>query len=383
MKKILMVLGTRPEAIKMAPVYLELCNYHESIDVKLCSTGQHIEMLNQALQMFDIKVDFELNLMIPKQSLSHLTSSLMSAVSNLLKDWTPDFVLVHGDTTTAMITALACFYQGIEVGHVEAGLRTNNLKSPFPEELNRQLISKIASVHFAPTENAKTNLISEGVSKDRIYLTGNTIVDSLMLIMQESSKKRFSREEAVAQISRLLGFDIEIISYVLITAHRRENFGEGIQNICEAILQLSRKFEEVMFVYAVHLNPNVLDPVNQILGKQNNVFLIPPQSYLYFLMLLRGAKVVITDSGGVQEEAPSFGVPVILLRNETERPEAIQSSISRMVGPNVQEIIDATTKILVDNKVRSLDNLLLNPFGDGQAASRISKIVVDRLLHNN
>ncbi len=367
--KISIIFGTRPEAIKLTPVVLEFKKRVE-FDCSVCVTAQHREMLDQVLQVFDISPDCDLDLMQPDQTLSALTSRAIDALDNYLALERPDLVLVQGDTTTVLSAALACFYRHVPVGHVEAGLRTWNLDSPWPEEANRVLTGRIATLHFAPTEVGRQNLLREGVRADRIFVTGNTVIDALRLAI-----KRI--KTSPPDIPGLPGGAMTGLNgsrIVLITGHRRENFGNGFRSICESIAELARRFPDVQFVYPVHLNPNVRKPVMRILGAgcNGNVHLIDPLPYLPFIALMCRSTLILTDSGGIQEEAPSIGKPVLVMRETTERPEAVSAGGAKLVGTDFERIVSETSRLLADGS----DNVSVagrsNPYGDGKAAGRIA-----------
>lgn len=378
MKRILLVFGTRPEAIKMAPVFLELRSRPEAFDVRVAVTGQHREMLDQVLQLFDIRPDYDLNIMLPGQNLYDITTRVLLGMKDVLASCSPDLVLVHGDTTTSMAAALAAFYQQIPVGHVEAGLRTNNLLSPWPEELNRQITGRIAGLHFAPTETAKRNLLNENVPAERIVVTGNTVIDAIINIHGRLQNDAANRQHVTTML-RTMGYDAERITaghrkLVLITGHRRENFGEGFVHICEAIVTLAKRFEGVDFVYPVHLNPNVRKPVREIIVAEENpnVFLIEPLDYMPFVYLMGIAEVILTDSGGIQEEAPGLGKPVLVMRETTERPEALDAGTVLLVGTDKEKIVNGVTGLLTESAMYYRMSQAVNPYGDGLAARRIA-----------
>jgi len=376
--KILIAFGTRPEAIKMAPLIHMLSN-NDNIELLVCVTGQHRHMLDQVLSIFDIKPDIDLDIMSPGQSLSGITSIILSRMSDVLSQHTPDLVLVHGDTTTAFATALAAFYLNVKIGHVEAGLRTYNLNAPFPEEFNRQIVSKIAHLHFAPTDTSKNNLIKEGVNQSKIEVTGNTVIDSMYFILNKLETDKVKKSEITSSIIKNLGFDFINEKYVLITGHRRENFGEGFLEICKAIKELAVKFLNIRFVYPVHLNPLVQKPVFEILGDQSNVHLIQPQEYESFLTLLKNSYIVLTDSGGVQEEAPSLGKPVLVMRDVTERPEAVEAGTVKLVGSNSNKIVANVSDLLMNQFTYNSMSTAHNPYGDGESCRRI----VTKILSSN
>ncbi|ESS15112.1 UDP-N-acetylglucosamine 2-epimerase [Betaproteobacteria bacterium MOLA814] len=371
MKKVCVVIGTRPEAIKMAPVVLALRAQPNIFDVTVCSTGQHTTMLDGALSAFDLKADVELGVMKPGQSLAELTSRLLVALDAHYAATQPDLVLVHGDTTSAMVGALAAFYRQIEVGHVEAGLRTGNLLSPFPEEYNRRSVGLATRHHFAPTSTARDNLEREGVKPEHIIVTGNTVIDALVLTIRTLESRPEELERLRARLDSTVGFNIEVQPFVLITAHRRENFGAGIDNICFSIHELAKSNPNLHFVYPVHLNPKVKDVVERKLVDLPNVVLIAPQNYKDFAWLLRNCLLVLTDSGGIQEEAPALGKPVLVMRDTSERPEAIDAGTAKLVTTDPKEVIRETQALISDTVAFELMARAVNPFGDGQAAERI------------
>lgn len=376
MRKVCVVIGTRPEAIKMAPVILELLKPPRDFDVTVCSTGQHTTMLDGALAAFGIRPDAELEVMKPGQSLAQLTSRLLLALDTYFEETQPDLVLVHGDTTSAMAGALAAFYRQIEVGHVEAGLRTQNLLSPFPEEYNRRSVAIATRYHFAPTRAARANLEREGVSPRDIIVTGNTVIDALQFTIRALSNRPEEIRKLKSELIPKLGFDPEAQAFVLITAHRRENFGAGLDNICQSILELAKANPNLRFVYPVHLNPKVKNTVESKLGRIANVALIEPQDYQCFAWLLHNCLLVLTDSGGIQEEAPALGKPVLVMRDTSERPEAIEAGTAKLVS-TAPETIVREVQTLISNRCEyeSMAHAI-NPFGDGKAAPRI----VDHLL---
>ena len=373
--KILIVFGTRPEAIKMAPIISALSKSDKQFAVQVCTTGQHRKMLDQVLEIFDISPDYDFNVMEPGQVLSDLTALILTRMQRLLIELKPDLVLVHGDTTTAFATALACFYTNIPVGHVEAGLRTNNLNAPFPEEFNRQVVSRLARWHFAPTELNKDNLVKENIDSDKILITGNTVVDSLAFVIDYLDSNKVIQDEIKNRLNLELFSNWHLDTYVLITGHRRENFGEGFVAICGALKELATRFQNVRFVYPVHLNPNVKGPVEDLLGKIENIHLIPPQDYLSFTLLLRHSYLVMTDSGGIQEEAPHLGKPVVVMRDVTERQEAVDAGSAVLVGAQQRAIVDAVAKLLENNKHYESMSRANNPFGDGKASQKIVKFL--------
>lgn len=369
-KKILLVFGTRPEAIKMAPLVHQFKNSN-SFDTRVCVTGQHREMLDQVNQFFNIKPDFDMNLMKPGQNLNDLTSRIISSMSEIFKSFNADYVFVHGDTTTAMAAAISSFYNGSNVCHVEAGLRTFDLQSPFPEEMNRQVISRISRYHFAPTLKAKNNLLKENISEKNIYITGNTVIDALLM----------ARERITSYTSALTkSLEKEILSYqnvILVTGHRRENHGRGFNDICTALRRIALDFNNSIIIYPVHLNPKVLNPVKSLLSDISNIKLISPLNYPDFIWLMNKASLIITDSGGVQEEAPSLGKPVLLLREKTERPEAVEAGTVKLVGTD-PDMIYSATKSLLENEQEYLEmSSKINPYGDGHACSRIVNYLLE------
>jgi len=363
--KILIVFGTRPEAIKMSPLVHEL---KKSQNIKVCVTAQHREMLDQVLNLFEIVPDYDLNIMKPGQDLFDVTNNVLRGLKKVLEADKPDMVLVHGDTSTTMAASLAAFYLQIPVGHIEAGLRTYNINSPFPEEINRQITSRIAQYHFAPTERARQNLLSERVKDGQIIVTGNTAVDALLSVVKKARLMSFS-DELLKQLPFLAS--TRPFKMILITGHRRENFGKGFENIFKALQTLAKMNPEVEFVYPVHLNPNVLNPARRILKNVKNVCLIEPQDYLPFIKLMDVSYVILTDSGGIQEEAPSLGKPILVMRNNTERPEAVEAGAVKLVGTNIDVIVDSVNLLLNDANEYSQMAKVLNPYGDGHASKRI------------
>jgi UDP-N-acetylglucosamine 2-epimerase (non-hydrolysing) len=385
MTKIMLIFGTRPEAIKMAPLVKEFQKYPEKFETMVCVTAQHREMLDQVLQLFDIKPDYDLNIMQSGQDLFDVTSRVLLGMRDVFIASKPDMVLVHGDTSTSTAAALSAFYMRIKVGHVEAGLRTNNIYSPWPEEMNRQITSRIATCHFAPTSMSKSNLQLEGIKEDNIYITGNTVIDSLLWVIkkikntpdiQEQVLKRLEYEHI--DLSTSFSWINKKRKLVLITGHRRENFGDGFLNICEAIKELSINFADVDFVYPMHLNPNVRMAIKEVFGstdsKKNtfkNVFFIEPLEYLPFVFLMNHSYLVLTDSGGIQEEAPGLGKPVLVMRENTERPEAIDAGTVLLVGTEKSRIINHVTYLLENNQGYLKMSKANNPYGDGNACKRI------------
>lgn len=371
LKKILMVFGTRPEAIKMAPLYHELLKRKKSFKVVVCVTGQHKEMLNQVLKVFKIKPDINLKLMKKKQDLFDISSSSLMGIRKVLIDNKPDLVLVHGDTTTSFIAALSSYYLNIPIGHVEAGLRTHDIFSPFPEEFNRQTIGKLANFHFVPTKNSKINLLNEGISTEKIFVTGNTVIDSLFFAINQIENDPKRKTCIEQELDKVLNFNWRNDKFVLITGHRRENFGQGFIEICNALRELSMIYKDIHFVYPVHLNPNVQVPVNSMLKKIPNIHLIDPLNYEPFIYILKYCHIVLTDSGGIQEEAPSLGKPVIVMRDSTERPEAVDAGTVVLSGANLKKIVHETSK-LIENKIEyEKMSFAHNPYGNGDAAIKI------------
>ena len=366
----MVVFGTRPEAIKMAPLCHRL-REQKDIETIICVTGQHREMLDQVLSIFELIPDIDLNVMKKGQDLYDVTSSILLKVRDTLREEKPDIVLVHGDTTTTFATSLACFYMGIKVGHVEAGLRTHDIQAPFPEEYNRQSTGIIADYHFAPTDLSRRNLLAEGKNKESIIVTGNTVIDALHLVLKTIDVDKNKSKAVTLRLNERLPFDWEVAQLVLITGHRRENFGKGFLDICEAIKELAMKNPEVHFIYPVHLNPNVLKPVNEILSGLDNVWLIDPLEYVDFVYLLKQSYLVLTDSGGIQEEAPSLGVPVLVMRDVTERPEAVEAGTVKLVGASKENIIFNIDLLLNDEALYKKMSQAHNPYGDGKACDRI------------
>ena len=377
MKKILLVFGTRPEAIKMAPLVKKLQEMPEEFQTVVCVTGQHREMLDQVLRLFDITPEYDLNIMKPNQDLYDITSRILLGMRDVLKEVQPDIVLVHGDTTTSMAAALAAFYQQIPVGHVEAGLRTGNIYSPWPEEMNRLITGRITTHHFSPTPLAKENLLREHVDEKQIIVTGNTVIDALQMVVKRLAEDKELANEVAAKIDQM-GYDVQRLDgnrrMVLITGHRRENFGEGFLNICHAIKHLAEQYKDVDFVYPMHLNPNVRKPVLEILGeKAENVFLIEPLDYLPFVYMMQHSTLILTDSGGVQEEAPGLGKPVLVMRDTTERPEAVEAGTVLLVGTNREKIEQGVSMLLDDADCYRRMSEAVNPYGDGLACERIAE----------
>ena len=376
MKTILFVFGTRPEAIKMAPILQLISQKNPNFKTKVCVTAQHREMLDQILDLFQITPDFDLDIMKEKQELIGLSAKILVGMRDIYASLSPDAVIEHGVRTTACISAPAAFFSGIPVGHVEAGLRTYDLQAPFPEEFNRQIISKFANWHFAPTLNSKNNLLSEGIKEEKIYVTGNTVIDALLEIRSKINQNEEWTKKLSTQLEGLCKKEIFNKKYILITGHRRENFGEGFFEICHAIARLSKKFKDINFVYPVHLNPKVQKPVNELLASLNNVILIPPQDYDSFIFLLDRCFAVLTDSGGIQEEAPSLGKPVLVMREKTERPEALNAGTVKLVGANKDRIYKGVEELLNDKNLYRKMSEAHNPYGNGKASKKILKILM-------
>lgn len=378
MKKVMLVFGTRPEAIKMAPLVKEFQKWPEDFETIVCVTGQHREMLDQVLHIFDIRPDYDLDIMKQGQDLYDVTARVLTGMRDVLKKASPDIVLVHGDTTTSTAAALAAFYQQIPVGHVEAGLRTHNIYSPWPEEMNRQITGRIAAYHFSPTPLSKSNLLKENVPEDRITVTGNTVIDALYWVVDKIKGDR-KLDAELEVILKDAGYDVNRLSdgkkLVLITGHRRENFGDGFINMCTAIKDLSQKYPDVDFVYPMHLNPNVRKPIHEVFGEDlsnlGNMFFIEPLEYLSFVYLMEKSAIVLTDSGGIQEEAPGLGKPVLVMRDTTERPEALDAGTVKLVGTDYDKIVNSVSELLDDSKAYERMSKAVNPYGDGKACGRI------------
>ena len=380
MKRVAVFFGTRPEAIKMAPVVKALQKAAD-IEPVIVATGQHREMLQQVVDLFQIDVDHSLDVMRPNQTLASLTARLMQAVDALLEEIECDFCLTQGDTTTTFVASLASFYRRIPVGHVEAGLRTGNIYSPFPEEVNRRLVSSIAALHFPPTEISRQNLLREGILDPAICVTGNTVVDALQLEIEQQSDPAIEKNLR-AQLASELGEGWWQRPYVLVTGHRRENFGTGFDEICRALAELSERFPDHEFIYPVHLNPNVQGPVYERLGQRKNVRLMAPQPYRPFVALMRACRLVLTDSGGIQEEAPSLGKPVLVMRDTTERPEGVDAGTVKLVGADATRIVDSVSELLTDDAAYRRMSEAVNPYGDGHASERIVA-AVNRFLRRS
>lgn len=374
-KKIMLVFGTRPEAIKMAPLYHALRQHEGEFETRLCVTAQHRQMLDQVLKVFDLSPDIDLNLMKQGQDLFDVTSGVLLGMRDVLRTEKPAALLVHGDTTTTLASSMAAFYQGVPVGHVEAGLRTFDVFAPFPEEFNRQVTSKVAKWHFAPTDFSRRNLLDERVVESAITVTGNTVIDALFWVLKRIESDDRRRDSITTFLHGCLPFDWARQRFVLITGHRRENFGDGFLQICYALRDLASRYPTVHFVYPVHLNPNVQQPVHQILDGLVNVHLIEPLDYEPFVYLLKHSTIVLTDSGGIQEEAPSLGKPVLVMRDVTERPEAVEAGTVRLVGANRERIVDNVAELLDDETAYRAMARAHNPYGDGHACARIVEVL--------
>ncbi len=369
--KILLVFGTRPEAIKMAPLYHEFKKYSQ-FDTRICVTAQHRQMLDQVLNFFEIEPDYDLNLMKPGQTLNGVWADILIQMKPIVEEWTPDYVLVHGDTATSTAAALTAFFAGCKVGHVEAGLRTFNKWSPFPEEMNRQITGRLADIHFAPTAQSRQNLLTEGIPDAHIVVTGNTVIDALYQSVDKVTTGGYTNEE-VAAIQQILD---PTKAMILVTGHRRENFGQGFIDICHALKDIANKRSDIQIIYPVHLNPNVQRPVNEILSGVENIHLIAPLSYPAFVWAMNQAKLIITDSGGVQEEAPSLGKPVLVMRETTERPEAVAAGTVVLVGTDRERIVTETVDLLDNVERYASMGRIENPYGDGMAARRIVEYLI-------
>ena len=378
MKKVMLVFGTRPEAIKMAPLVKEFQKYPDTFKTIVCVTGQHRQMLDQVLQLFEIQPDYDLNIMKQGQDLYDVTARVLTGMRDVLKESQPDVVLVHGDTTTSTAAALAAFYQQIPVGHVEAGLRTHNIYSPWPEEMNRQITGRIATYNFAPTPLSKSNLLREAVAEESITVTGNTVIDALYWVVNKIKEDKVLNEELQNLLAQA-GYDVTRLAggrkLVLITGHRRENFGDGFINMCTAIRDLTQKYPDVDFVYPMHLNPNVRKPIHEVFGEDlsnlGNMFFIEPLEYLSFVYLMEKSNIVLTDSGGIQEEAPGLGKPVLVMRDTTERPEALEAGTVKLVGTDYDKIVNEVSLLLEDQAHYDTMSKAVNPYGDGLACGRI------------
>lgn len=371
MKKIFLVFGTRPEAIKMAPLALALRQYSGDFETRVCVTGQHRQMLDQVLELFNLQPDYDLNLMKPSQSLSDVTSGVLKGLEQVFSEWIPDLILVHGDTATTFAASLAAYYHKIKVGHVEAGLRTGNLYSPWPEEANRKLTGVLADYHFAPTQSSYQNLVKENISSEKIIITGNTVIDALLQVKHKIEQNTvllstFEKQFSFLDITKKL---------VLVTGHRRENFGQGFFNICSALANIAKKHSDIQIVYPVHLNPNVQKPVNELLAGIDNIYLISPQDYLPFVYLMGRSYLILTDSGGIQEEAPSLGKPVLVMRDTTERPEAVEAGTVQLVGTDALLIQKTVEELIENSNLYKKMSEAHNPYGDGTASEKIVKFL--------
>lgn len=381
----MLVFGTRPEAIKMAPLVKEFQKYSDRFKTIVCVTGQHREMLDQVLTIFDIKPNYDLNIMKQGQDLYDVTARVLLGMRDVLKEAQPDVVLVHGDTTTSTAAALAAFYQQIPVGHVEAGLRTHNIYSPFPEEMNRLITSRIATYNFAPTPLSRQNLLDEQVKNEQIVVTGNTVIDALHIVVDKIKNDK-ALDADLENVLRTAGYDVNRLNngkkLVLITGHRRENFGDGFISMCKAIQTLTKKYPEVDFVYPMHLNPNVRQPIHEVFGKNlsdlGNMFFIEPLEYLSFVYLMEKSHIVLTDSGGIQEEAPGLGKPVLVMRDTTERPEALESGTVKLVGTDYDKIVNEVSELLEHTESYHKMSQAVNPYGDGKACQRIVMLFTNR-----
>ncbi|WP_297905647.1 UDP-N-acetylglucosamine 2-epimerase (non-hydrolyzing) [uncultured Parabacteroides sp.] len=384
MKKVMLVFGTRPEAIKMAPLVKEFQKYPEQVKTVVCVTGQHREMLDQVLGIFDIHPDYDLNVMKQGQDLYDVTARVLTGMRDVLKETQPDVVLVHGDTTTSTASALAAFYQQIPVAHIEAGLRTHNIYSPWPEEMNRQITGRIATYHFAPTSLSRQNLLNEGVKEWQVHVTGNTVIDALYWVVDKMKKDK-TLDVMLTGVLRNAGYDTNRLNgdrkLVLITGHRRENFGDGFINMCRAIKTLAEKYPETDFVYPMHLNPNVRKPIHEVFGENlsvlDNLFFIEPLEYLSFVYLMEKSDIVLTDSGGIQEEAPGLGKPVLVMRDTTERPEALDAGTVKLVGTDYYKIVNEVSDLIDNSAVYEKMSRAVNPYGDGLACGRIAKVLIE------
>lgn len=380
MKKVMLIFGTRPEAIKMAPLVKEFQKYPDDFETIVCVTGQHRQMLDQVLNLFEIKPDYDLNIMKAGQDLYDVTARVLTGMRDVFAEVNPDVVLVHGDTTTSTAAALAAFYQQIPVGHVEAGLRTHNIYSPWPEEMNRQITGRIAEYNFAPTQLSKENLLKENVAAEKIHITGNTVIDALHWVTAKL-KSSSAMQNELTSVLKQNGYDVNRLTsgkkMVLITGHRRENFGDGFISMCSAIKALNEKYPDVDFVYPMHLNPHVRKPISEVFGATPpaNMFFIEPLDYLPFVFLMEKSNIVLTDSGGIQEEAPGLGKPVLVMRDTTERPEALAAGTVKLVGTDYNKIICEVSRLLDDSAYYDAMSKAVNPYGDGMACPRISAVL--------
>ena len=381
MKKVLIVFGTRPEAIKMAPIIKKLQIDDKTWNVKVCVTAQHRQMLDQVLELFEIEPDYDLNIMQDAQDLYDITTNVLQGMKKVLEDFAPNIVLVHGDTTTTSATSLVAFYKKIKIGHIEAGLRTYDIYSPYPEEANRQITGVLANYHFAPTKEAKKNLLRENKKEKNIVITGNTVIDALFLTLNKIKKDKNLEKRIIDKIKSKFSirYPLPTTNYILVTAHRRENFGEGFLNICKALKEIALKYPKVDIIYPVHLNPNVQKPVFKLLSNVKNILLIEPLQYEEFVYLMSKAYFIITDSGGIQEEAPSLGKPVLVLRDTTERPEALKAGTVKLVGIDKNKIIKEADILLNDKKEYGRMSKAHNPYGDGKASEKIIKFLQEKL----
>lgn len=379
----MLVFGTRPEAIKMAPLVKEFQKHPDKFQTIVCVTGQHRQMLDQVLEIFDIKPDYDLNIMKQGQDLYDVTARVLTGMRDVLKETNPDVVLVHGDTTTSTAAALAAFYQQIPVGHVEAGLRTHNIYSPWPEEMNRQITGRIAEYDFSPTPLSRNNLLAEGVKEEKITVTGNTVIDALYMVV-DKIKNNKELDKELETVLKDAGYDVNRLAdgkkLVLITGHRRENFGDGFISMCKAIKALTEKYPDVDFVYPMHLNPNVRKPIHEVFGENleglGNMFFIEPLEYLSFVYLMEKSTIVLTDSGGIQEEAPGLGKPVLVMRDTTERPEALEAGTVKLVGTDYDKIVNEVSALLDNPSHYEKMSKAVNPYGDGKACSRITSVIL-------
>ena len=375
MKKVLLVFGTRPEALKMAPLALQLKENNESFETKVCVTGQHRQMLDQVLELFNLTPDFDLNLMKPGQTLSDVTSGVLKGLEAVFEEWLPDVVLVHGDTATTFAASLAAYYHKVKIGHVEAGLRTGDIYSPWPEEANRKLTGALANYHFAPTQSSYNNLIKENINPENITITGNTVIDALLKVKEKVE----TDHKIIANFKAQFSFLDESKKMILVTGHRRENFGQGFLNICQALVNIAQKYSDVQIVYPVHLNPNVQKPVNELLSGISNIHLIAPQDYLPFVYLMNHSYLILTDSGGIQEEAPSLGKPVLVMRDTTERPEAVEAGTVQLVGTDASLIQKTVEELIENSNLYKKMSEAHNPYGDGTASEKIIKFLRELL----
>lgn len=373
MKKVLLVFGTRPEAIKMAPLALQLKENTHAFETKVCVTGQHRQMLDQVLELFQLEPDFDLNLMKPGQTLSDVTSGVLKGLEGVFAEWLPDIVLVHGDTATTFAASLAAYYHKVKIGHVEAGLRTGDIYSPWPEEANRKLTGSLANYHFAPTQSSYNNLVKENIDPANIVITGNTVIDALLKVKEKVE----TDQKIIEQFEQQFSFLDESKKLILVTGHRRENFGQGFLNICTALANIAKRYADVQIVYPVHLNPNVQKPVNELLSGIENIYLIAPQDYLPFVYLMNHSYLILTDSGGIQEEAPSLGKPVLVMRDTTERPEAVDAGTVKLVGTEATVIQQAVIDLLENSDLYQQMAGAHNPYGDGTSCQQIINFLKD------